>query len=77
VLERAVTFNDGAKKSTGRIDLYKRGCFVLETKQGTDSANAQQMQALRDMLQQAAQPLTSGQVAARFNASRPRRCSRC
>ena len=38
VLERAVTFNDGAvKKSTGRIDLYKRGCFVLETKQGTDS----------------------------------------
>jgi hypothetical protein len=38
VLERAVTFDDGAgKKSTGRIDLYKRGCFVLETKQGTDS----------------------------------------
>ena len=34
VLERAVQFNDGAKKSTGRIDLYKRGCFVLETKQG-------------------------------------------
>ena len=38
VLERAVTFDDGAsKKSTGRIDLYKRGCFVLETKQGTDT----------------------------------------
>ena len=42
VLERAVTFQDGtlqpqkAKTSTGRIDLYKRGCFVLETKQGTD-----------------------------------------
>ena len=37
VLERAVEFSDGtgAKKSTGRIDLYKRGCFVLETKQGT------------------------------------------
>jgi hypothetical protein len=29
VLEKPVTFNDGAgKKSTGRIDLYKRGCFV-------------------------------------------------
>ncbi|WP_246289621.1 type IIL restriction-modification enzyme MmeI [Hymenobacter terrestris] len=42
VLERAVTFNDGAKKSTGRIDLYKRGCFILETKQGTDSADALQ-----------------------------------
>ncbi len=40
VLERAVTFADGAtgptlRTSTGRIDLYKRGCFVLETKQGT------------------------------------------
>ena len=36
VLERAVTFGNGTgKASTGRIDLYKRGCFVLETKQGT------------------------------------------
>ena len=42
VLERAVTFRDGAKKSTGRIDLYKRGCFILETKQGTDSPDSQQ-----------------------------------
>ncbi|MBC6699129.1 class I SAM-dependent DNA methyltransferase [Hymenobacter sp. BT190] len=42
VLERAVQFNDGAKKSTGRIDLYKRGCFILETKQGTDSPDSQQ-----------------------------------
>jgi hypothetical protein len=42
VLERAVTFHDGPKKSTGRIDLYKRGCFILETKQGTDSPDSQQ-----------------------------------
>ncbi|MBD2723143.1 class I SAM-dependent DNA methyltransferase [Hymenobacter armeniacus] len=42
VLERAVTFQDGPKKSTGRIDLYKRGCFILETKQGTDSPDSQQ-----------------------------------
>ncbi len=28
------------RKSTGRIDLYKRGCFVLETKQGTESPGA-------------------------------------
>jgi len=42
VLERAVTFNDGAKKNTGRIDLYKRGCFILETKQGTDLPDSQQ-----------------------------------
>ncbi len=41
VLERAVEFNDGAKSSTGRIDLYKRGCFILETKQGTDTPDQQ------------------------------------
>ena len=53
VLERAVTFDDGGgKQTTGRIDLYKRGCFVLETlykrgcfvletKQGTTSPNEQ------------------------------------
>ena len=33
VLERAVTFGEGTSRpTTGRIDLYKRGCFVLETK---------------------------------------------
>jgi hypothetical protein len=41
-LERAVTFDDGGgKQTTGRIDLYKRGCFVLETKQGTISPDEQ------------------------------------
>ena len=45
VLERAVQFpGDGPKRSTGRIDLYKRGCFVLETKQGTGTADQQQKQ---------------------------------
>ncbi len=34
VFERAVVFQDGATTSPGRIDLYKRGCFVLESKQG-------------------------------------------
>ena len=28
--------DDDGKASTGRIDLYKRSCFVLEAKQGTD-----------------------------------------
>ncbi|MCC3156836.1 hypothetical protein LJ737_06290 [Hymenobacter sp. 15J16-1T3B] len=42
VLERAVEFRDGSKKSTGRIDLYKRGCFIFETKQGTDTPDQQQ-----------------------------------
>jgi len=38
VFERAVTFHHGdGKTSVGRIDLYKRGCFVLEAKQGTDA----------------------------------------
>ena len=36
--EHGVTFNDpGGGRSGGRIDLYKRGCFVLEAKQGTDA----------------------------------------
>jgi hypothetical protein len=51
VLERAVEFNDSGrsagavdahgKRSIGRIDLYKRGCFVLETKQGTETPDQQ------------------------------------
>lgn len=37
VFERAVTFrNPDGSTSVGRIDLYKRGCFVLEAKQGSD-----------------------------------------
>jgi hypothetical protein len=39
VLERAVEFRDGPRRSIGRIDLYKRGCFVLETKQGSDTTD--------------------------------------
>ena len=41
VFERPVLFQDGATTSTGRIDLYKRGCFVLETKQGVDEERKQ------------------------------------
>ena len=40
VFERPVDFQDAADAGTGRIDLYKRGCFVLETKQGVDADNA-------------------------------------
>jgi type I restriction-modification system DNA methylase subunit len=36
VFEKGVTFTHGdGSTSAGRIDLYKRGCFVLEAKQGT------------------------------------------
>ncbi len=39
VFERAVTFHNGdGSTSAGRIDLYKRGCFVLEAKQGSEPA---------------------------------------
>ena len=34
VFEKAVPLPHG---TTGRIDLYKRGCFVLEAKQGSDA----------------------------------------
>jgi hypothetical protein len=37
VFERAVTFQNGdGTTSAGRIDLYKRGCLLLEAKQGSD-----------------------------------------
>jgi hypothetical protein len=39
VFERAVTFDNGdGTTSSGRIDLYKRGSFVLEAKQGSERA---------------------------------------
>jgi len=43
VFEKAVTFHHGdGTSSTGRIDLYKRGCFVLEAKQGSEQHNQTQ-----------------------------------
>jgi hypothetical protein len=42
VFERSVRFdNRDGTYSTGRIDLYKRGCFVCETKQGVEQAEHQ------------------------------------
>jgi hypothetical protein len=42
VFERAVTFQNGdGTTSTGRIDLYKRGGFVLEAKQGSERPEGQ------------------------------------
>ncbi|NQU39534.1 MAG: hypothetical protein HQ523_06245 [Lentisphaerae bacterium] len=43
VFERAVTFHHGdGKTSSGFVDLYKRGCFVLEAKQGADSPSTEE-----------------------------------
>ena len=36
-----------ATTSTGRIDLYKRGCFVLEAKQGVEKREAEAALARR------------------------------
>ena len=37
--ERSVThYDDDARESTRRIDLYKAGCFILEAKQGANAA---------------------------------------
>jgi len=37
VFERAVTFQHGdGTTSTGRVDLYRQGCFILEAKQGSN-----------------------------------------
>ncbi len=42
VFERAVAFHNGdGSTSPGRIDLYKRGCFVLEAKQGSNKDQGQ------------------------------------
>lgn len=44
VFERAVTFKDEAGKSGhGRIDLYKRGCFVLEAKQSREKGGIKEV----------------------------------
>ncbi|GGO99021.1 class I SAM-dependent DNA methyltransferase [Stakelama pacifica] len=44
VFERAVTFRDEKGKSGhGRIDLYKRSCFVLEAKQSRERGGAKEV----------------------------------
>ena len=49
VFERAVTFKDEAGRSGhGRIDLYKRGCFVLEAKQSRERGGAKEVAVPQD-----------------------------
>lgn len=44
VFERAVTFRDeSGRTSPGRIDLYKRGCFVLEAKQSREKGKPKEV----------------------------------
>jgi len=45
--ERPVLFNDGeGKTTTNFIDLYKKDCFVLEAKQGSDKATITEAELL-------------------------------
>ncbi|MBU0676474.1 MAG: hypothetical protein KJ626_00020 [Verrucomicrobia bacterium] len=44
VFERSVTFDHGdGTSSPGSIDLYKRGCFVLEAKQGAETPQEEEL----------------------------------
>lgn len=47
VFEKAVEFNNGdGTTSAGRVDLYRQGSFVLESKQGAERKSAEQLEAL-------------------------------
>lgn len=47
VFEKAVEFNNGdGTVSRGRVDLYRAGCFVLESKQGSERKAAEAAEAL-------------------------------
>ncbi|MCD7897639.1 MAG: hypothetical protein LUG50_13350 [Planctomycetaceae bacterium] len=65
--EKKVTFvNPNGKVSRGRIDLYKRGCFVLESKQG--SANFPAIDRGPDFSRGTAIRYTNAWDEARINA---------
>ena len=46
VFERRVDYPDQADRERGFIDLYKRGCFVMEAKQGSDAPTPTEGEAL-------------------------------
>jgi hypothetical protein len=46
VFERRVTFRPDQDGERGRIDLYKRGAFVLEAKQGSDAPEPSEAETL-------------------------------
>ncbi|TWT73295.1 class I SAM-dependent DNA methyltransferase [Allorhodopirellula solitaria] len=55
VFEKSVRFNNGdGTFSQGRVDLYRAGCFVLESKQGSERKAAELAEALATKTKQAA-----------------------
>lgn len=66
VFERAVTFQNGdGTTSAGRIDLYKRGCFVLEAKQGSERHGGDAAESAAAADDAAAEALGAGKKARR------------
>lgn len=50
VFEKGVTFNNGdGTTSHGRVDLYHQGCFVLESKQGSEKKSVEDSEALAEV----------------------------
>lgn len=69
VFERAVTFRDAAGKTgPGRIDLYKRGCFVLEAKQSRERGGRKEVALASE--QQALPGMDAGGARGRRSAHR-------
>lgn len=58
--ERPVTFTHTGRKSRGRIDLYKTGCFVLEAKQGGDRVKSEDQDQLALLTQEDAPKVRLG-----------------
>jgi hypothetical protein len=61
VFERAVRFRDAG---TGRIDLYKRGCFILEAKQSRWKGGAKEIAGQEDLFEPEAQGAALGRRGA-------------
>lgn len=51
--EKTVEFNNGdGTTSRGRVDLYRKACFVLESKQGSERKAVEQAEALATVTKQ-------------------------
>ncbi|CAE7866486.1 yeeA [Symbiodinium microadriaticum] len=52
--ERPVTFTYTGRERRGRIDLYRRGCFILEAKQGSSGAEDHDRNSLGQLVKKGA-----------------------
>ncbi|MEG8043920.1 hypothetical protein QP164_14850 [Sphingomonas sp. LR59] len=65
VFERAVRLEDlGGFQRNGRIDLYRRGCFVLEAKQSRERGGLKEVASPEQALLPGLPPPTMPTVAA-------------